>query len=42
MIKEISGRLGIQIILISHLPDIIGSADKVIQVFNEKGISIVT
>lgn len=39
MIKEISGRLGIQIILISHLPDIIGSADKVINVKNINGES---
>jgi DNA repair exonuclease SbcCD ATPase subunit len=39
MIKEISEKLGIQILMISHLPNIIGSADKIFRVENIKGIS---
>jgi len=39
MMKEISEKLGIQIIMVSHLPNIIGSADQIFQVENIKGIS---
>jgi len=39
MIKNVSEKLGIQIIMISHLPRIIESADRVIEITQEKGIS---
>ena len=39
MIKTISEELGIQIIMVSHLPNIIGSADKVFKVTQSKGLS---
>lgn len=39
MVKEISDKLGIQIIMVSHLPNIISSADKIINITNKKGIS---
>ena len=39
MMKEISEKLDIQIIMISHLPEIIGSADKIYKVENIKGVS---
>lgn len=41
MLKTISEELGIQIIMVSHLPNIIGSADKVFKVKKVKGKSIV-
>ncbi len=39
MIKEISDRLGIQIIMISHIPEQVEGADRVIEVAMKKGIS---
>lgn len=39
MIKEISSKLGIQIIMVSHLPEIVASADKVIQIEYKNGES---
>jgi DNA repair ATPase RecN len=39
MLKQISSELGIQIIMISHLPEIIGSADRVLSVEQENGLS---
>ena len=39
MIKEISEKLGIQIIMVSHLPEIIKAADRVINVTNVNGES---
>ncbi len=42
MMKELSERLGIQIILVSHLPNLIESADKIFTVENIKGESVVT
>jgi DNA repair exonuclease SbcCD ATPase subunit len=42
MLKEISSQLGIQIIMISHIEDIIGSADKIFKVEQRNGVSRVT
>jgi DNA repair exonuclease SbcCD ATPase subunit len=42
MLKEISDKLNVQIIIISHLEELVGSADKVIEVTNVDGISIVS
>lgn len=42
MLKMLSKELGLQIIMISHLPDIIGSADKVFSVRVVGGVSVVT
>jgi len=42
MIKEISEKLKIQIILISHLPNIIESADRIFKIENVKGESKVS
>lgn len=39
MLKEISEKLGLQIILVSHLPQIISAADNVIMIENIKGES---
>lgn len=39
MIKEISAKLGIQIIMISHIPDQIGGADSIINVEIKNGVS---
>ena len=39
MIKQISSKLKIQIIMVSHLPNIIDTADKVFRVVQEKGRS---
>lgn len=39
MLKEISDKLGLQIILVSHLPQIISAADNVIMIENIKGES---
>lgn len=39
MIKKISKRLNLQIIMVSHDPDLINSADKVIEVSIRKGVS---
>lgn len=39
MIKEISSKLGIQIIMVSHLPGMIQCADKVIEIKYENGES---
>lgn len=41
MLKKLSKELGIQIIMVSHLPNLIGSADKVFSVELKDGISIV-
>jgi len=41
MMKQLSEKLGIQIIMISHLPNIITSCDKTINIVNVKGVSIV-
>ena len=41
MLKTISEELGLQIIMVSHLPNIIGSADKVFNVKQVKGKSII-
>lgn len=42
MIKQISDTLGIQIIMVSHLPNIIGAADHVFKVTQVEGVSTVT
>lgn len=43
LIKEISERLGVQIIMVSHSPELIDSADRVFEVTqNRKGVSRVT
>lgn len=39
MLKELSSRLGVQIIMVSHLPNIITSADTVFVVENVRGVS---
>lgn len=39
MIKEISERIGLQIIMVSHIPDQIEGADQRISVSNRKGVS---
>lgn len=39
MLKEISNKLGLQIIMVSHLEELIDGADKVFQVKQNKGIS---
>jgi ATPase involved in DNA repair len=39
MVKEISTKLGIQIIIVSHLPEIIKTADKIIRIENVNGES---
>lgn len=41
MLKMLSKELGIQIIMVSHLPNIIGSADKVFRVYTKNDISMV-
>ena len=41
MLKEISEKLGIQIIMVSHAPELINHADKVFQVTKKKNISTV-
>ena len=38
MLKELSKKLGLQIIMISHLPNIINSADRIFEVTQEGGI----
>jgi len=42
MLKELSEKLKIQIIMVSHLPEIIWSADKIFRVENIKGESKIT
>ena len=42
MIKEISKKMGIQILMVSHSPELIEGADKVFRVTNKKGASLVT
>lgn len=42
MIKMISKDLGIQFIIVSHVPEITESADKIFTVTNEEGISKIT
>jgi DNA repair exonuclease SbcCD ATPase subunit len=42
MMKEISDKLKVQVILVSHLPNIIESADKVFKIENVKGESKVS
>lgn len=39
MIKSLSDELGIQILMVSHSPEIIKSADRVFQVENDKGVA---
>jgi len=39
MMKEISEKLGLQIIMVSHLDDLIDGADKVFKITQRKGIS---
>jgi len=39
MIKEISDRLNLQIIIVTLMPELIDTADKVIEVKNKKGVS---
>jgi ATPase involved in DNA repair len=39
MIKELSERLGVQVIMISHIPDQIAGADKRVEVVLKKGVS---
>jgi len=41
MLKMLSEKLGVQIILVSHSPEIIQSADKVFRVENRNGVSYV-
>lgn len=41
MISEISHKLGVQIIMVSHIPDQIEHADKVFHVRKNRGISVV-
>lgn len=41
MIKKISKKLKLQIIMVSHDPDLINSADKIIEVNIQKGVSYV-
>jgi len=41
MIKMLSTELGIQIIVVSHIPELIESADRIINVTNENGYSTV-
>lgn len=41
MIKKISEKLKLQIIMVSHDPDLINSADKIIEVNIQKGVSYV-
>ena len=41
MLKQISGELGVQIIMVSHLPEIIGSADKIFSVEQLNGLSVI-
>jgi ABC-type glutathione transport system ATPase component len=41
MMKMISEKLGIQLIVVSHVPEIIDKADKVFEVVNQNGVSIV-
>jgi len=41
MIKEISEKLKLQIIMVSHLPEIIYSADKIIEIKNKNGASTI-
>lgn len=42
MIKKISQKLGIQFIIVSHIPEITDSADKVFKVSYENGVSEIT
>ena len=39
MLKEISDKLGLQFIMVSHVEDLIGEADRVFKVTQKKGIS---
>lgn len=41
MLQEISHKLGIQIIMVSHSPELISHADKVFRVVKKKGVSTV-
>jgi len=41
MLKELSDKLGVQIVMVSHLPNIITSADTVFLVENARGESVV-
>ncbi len=42
MLKEISEKLKVQIILVSHLPNMIAAADNIIHISNRGGVSYVT
>ena len=39
LLKELSVKLGIQIIMVSHVPELCNAADKIIQIENKSGIS---
>jgi ABC-type glutathione transport system ATPase component len=41
MLKEISEKLGIQLLIVSHVPEMINSADRVFQLENKKGVATV-
>lgn len=41
MLKEVSQRLGLQIIMVSHVPDLMESADRVFEVQLKNGVSVV-
>ena len=42
MLKSMSDDLGVQIVMVSHLPDIIRSADNIIEISNQNGVSVIT
>jgi DNA repair exonuclease SbcCD ATPase subunit len=42
MIKMLSTELGIQMIIVSHIPEMVDAADRIINVTKENGISKVT
>jgi len=42
MVKEVSNKLGIQIIMVSHLPEMISGADRIFKIDYEKGKSYIT
>ena len=39
MLKELSDRLGVQIVMVTHNPALLESADKVFKVIQNKGVS---
>ena len=42
MLKTISTQLGIQVVMVTHLPELIGCVDNVIKVSQNKGVSTIT